>query len=91
MMRHADRRQRSSVWSAGAALLALSLAACGTGAETGPGGVSEGEARALDEAAEKLDKQQLPADAVPPVDLPVAQATPAPATPPTPTPSESAE
>lgn len=91
MKRHADQGQRSSVWSAGAALLALTLAACGTGSETGPGGVSEGEARALDEAAEKLDKQQLPESAVPPVDLPVAQQGPAPAEQPAPKPSDSAE
>ena len=57
----------------GAALL---LAGCGpTDTDPGPGGVTVGEARALDEAAAMLDEQRLPAAA-----LPEAQpdATPAP-------------
>lgn len=50
-------------------LLALAattmLAACGDpDAEPGPGGVSAGEARALDEAAEMLDQQRLPDEAL---------------------------
>ena len=69
-----NRRVRSSKLPAGgaralpAALAAmLSLAACGqSDTEPGPGGVTVGEARALDEAAEMLDEQRLPADALPP-------------------------
>ena len=49
--------------SAIAALLAL--AACGkSDNDPGPGGVSIGEARALDEAAEMIEQRRLPADAV---------------------------
>ena len=41
------------------------LCACGeSDTDPGPGGVSVGEARALDEAAEMLDQQRLPADAL---------------------------
>jgi hypothetical protein len=59
-------------WTAGraralsAVALALLLAACGAGDnDPGPGGVTVGEARALDEAAEMLDAQQLPEGALP--------------------------
>ena len=46
---------------------ALLLAGCGpSDTDPGPGGVSVGEARALDEAAEMLDEQRLPAEALPP-------------------------
>lgn len=39
----------------------LLLAACGlSDSEAGPGEVTVGEARALDEAAEMLDEQRLP-------------------------------
>lgn len=45
--------------------LAALLAACGSSDnDPGPGGVSVGEARALDEAAEMLDQQRLPAEAL---------------------------
>ncbi len=41
------------------------LCACGeSDTDPGPGGVSVGEARALDQAAEMLDQQRLPADAL---------------------------
>ncbi len=41
------------------------LTACGSADnDPGPGGVSVGEARALDEAAEMLDQQRLPAEAL---------------------------
>jgi hypothetical protein len=54
-----------------AALAALLLAGCGKkDSDPGPGGVTVGEARALDEAAEMLDKQRPPQ----------AAPTPAPAT-----------
>ena len=53
-------------------LAALSLSACdaGAGDEVGPGPVSEGEARALDEAAKMLDEKRLPQGALPDVDPP---------------------
>lgn len=57
----------------GASALLSVLAACNSGGpDSGPGGVSEGEASALDEAAERLDQQQLPDDSIPPVGLPIA-------------------
>lgn len=42
------------------------LAACGSAAADTPGGVSAGEAEALDDAAEMLDQRRLPAQALPP-------------------------
>jgi hypothetical protein len=39
---------------------ALLLSACGSDDDPGPGGVTVGEARALDEAAEMLDSQRVP-------------------------------
>lgn len=57
------------VWLA-APLLLLSLAACDNTGGTGPGGVSEGEASALDDAAEMLDERRLPAEALPPLEGP---------------------
>jgi hypothetical protein len=58
---------------------ALLLAGCGpSDTDPGPGGVSVGEARALDEAAEMLDEQRLPAEALPPAaeDAPEPAETP---------------
>ena len=47
--------------------VAALLAGCGPNdTDPGPGGVTVGEARALDEAAEMLDEQRLPAEALPP-------------------------
>lgn len=43
----------------------LLLAACGSGNDA-PGGVTAGEAKALDEAAEMLEARQLSPSAVPP-------------------------
>jgi hypothetical protein len=60
------------------ALIALaSLAACGkSDNDPGPGGVTVGEARALDEAAEMIDRRQLPKEALrPPVAVPSAAPT----------------
>lgn len=60
-----------------AVVASLALVACGTGSDSTPGGVSEGEASALDEAAQTLDQQQtLPKGAVPPIDLPAAEQAP---------------
>ena len=49
------------------ALLPLALiAACGpSDSDPGPGGVTVGEARALDEAAEMLEQRRLPPEALP--------------------------
>jgi hypothetical protein len=47
------------------AALAL-LAGCGSGGASAPGGVSQSEAKALEDAAEMLDERQLPPEAVPP-------------------------
>ena len=59
----------------------LALAGCGPGEnDPGPGGVTVGEARALDEAAAMLDKQRLPQGALktgPATPAPQASATPA--------------
>lgn len=61
-------------------LLCAALSACGPGEnEPGPGGVTVGEAKALDEAAAMLDAQRSPVDgtATMPAPLPPA-ATPSP-------------
>ncbi|HVR90428.1 MAG TPA: hypothetical protein VHG29_04980 [Novosphingobium sp.] len=48
------------------ALSLLSLAACGKADnDPGPGAVTVGEARALDEAAEMIEAQKLPPEAIP--------------------------
>jgi hypothetical protein len=48
------------------ALALVLLAACGQrDTDPGPGGVSVGEARALDEAAAMLEQQRLPLAAIP--------------------------
>ena len=58
-------------------LALLLLSACSSGDEgRTAGGVSQAEAAALDDAAELLDQQRLPADAVPAAQ-PVAPAKPA--------------
>ncbi len=60
-----------------ATLAAVVVSACNSGpadsGDTVPGAVSEGEARALDEAASMLDEKRLPEGALPDVD-PVAPA-----------------
>lgn len=56
-----------------AAFLMGALAACNSGAPQPAGGVSQGEAEALAEAAEMLDETRtLPAEAVPAEALPEA-------------------
>lgn len=48
-------------------LAVLLLAGCGPNdTDPGPGGVTVGEARALDQAAEMLDEQRFPDKALPP-------------------------
>lgn len=52
-------------------ILAISIlpfvAGCGpSDNDPGPGGVTVGEARALDEAAEMIEQQRLPEEALPP-------------------------
>ncbi|RNJ64352.1 MAG: hypothetical protein EDM03_08535 [Porphyrobacter sp. IPPAS B-1204] len=65
-----------------AAALALTLAACGGEGASAPGGVSPGEAKALEDAASMLDERQLPPEALPtdaaPPDAPEAASSPAP-------------
>jgi len=62
----------------GALLLpaALLLTSCQKDTDPGPGGVTIGEARALDDAAEMLEKRPIPppADARTPAELATAQA-----------------
>lgn len=48
-----------------AAVLALTLAACGSEEAREAGAVSPGEAKALDEAASMLDERRLPPEALP--------------------------
>lgn len=43
------------------------LAACNPSTTTAPGAVSEGEAAALEDAAEMLDARRLPEGALPPI------------------------
>jgi len=76
-------RRAGNAWPAacapGLALLLL-LGACQKDTDPGPGGVTQGEARALDEAAEMLEKRPAPpqVDASGGIDDPAATATPAP-------------
>lgn len=58
-----------------AASLALTLAACGGDGPRTPGGVSEGEAKALEQAATMLDQRRLPPKALPPEALAGAEMT----------------
>jgi hypothetical protein len=48
----------------GVVLASLALSACGNDADPGPGGVTVGESRALDEAAAMLDERRPPAEAL---------------------------
>ncbi len=59
----------------GAALLAsiIVLSACDPGGGNAPGAVSQGEAQALEEAAEMLEERRLPEGTLPPIDVPVAE------------------
>ncbi|MFM7348162.1 MAG: hypothetical protein ACKO01_01590 [Erythrobacter sp.] len=60
---------------AAALALALVLTSCGDEGAKAPGGVSPGEAKALEDAASMLDERKLPAEALPsdgPADAPGA-------------------
>ena len=61
-----------------ALLLALALlpalAACDSAGADAPGGISAGEAEALDDAAEMLDQRRLPPEALPPEAAPAEMA-----------------
>ena len=64
---------RLNRWAGGARALpallaaAVPLSGCGPNdTDPGPGGVTVGEARALDKAAEMLDEQRLPEEALTP-------------------------
>jgi hypothetical protein len=59
------------------AAAALALAACGDEQATAPGGVSTGEAKALEDAASMLDERKLPPEALP-ADAPADRLFPAP-------------
>lgn len=50
---------------AAALALPLALAACGDEGASAPGGVSPGEAKALEDAASMLDERRLPPEALP--------------------------
>jgi hypothetical protein len=57
-------------------LIALvpALAACEGGGADAPGGVSPGEAEALEDAADMLDERRLPPEALPPEATPTGAA-----------------
>lgn len=58
-------------------LAALALTACSKADnDAGPGGVSVGEAKALDEAAQMLEAQRLPAQRLPTQPVPPASPSP---------------
>ena len=50
----------------GATIAAMTLTGCDSGSGRAPGAVSEGEAQALEEAAEMLDERRLPEGTLPP-------------------------
>ena len=68
------------------AIALLSLSACGKGDnEPGPGGVTVGEAKALDEAAQMIEEDRLPPEAMPTIS-PTTAPPASPMAPPTPKP-----
>ena len=56
---------RRQLAAALALVLPLAVAGCGDEGASAPGGVSPGEAKALDDAASMLDERQLPPEALP--------------------------
>lgn len=59
------RRSLPRLPLAAALALPLALTACNGDGASAPGGVSPGEAEALDDAASMLDERQLPPEALP--------------------------
>jgi hypothetical protein len=56
-----------------AAALAIAVTACdGSSQQNAPGAVSEGEAKALEDAADMLDEQRLPDGVLPVIETPPA-------------------
>ncbi|HMT46401.1 MAG: hypothetical protein RL702_230 [Pseudomonadota bacterium] len=67
-------------------LSVLALSACGKADnEPGPGGVTAGEAKALDEAAQMIEEDRLPPEAMPTIS-PTTAPPASPMAPPTPKP-----
>lgn len=65
-------------WRFGLPVVLAAVAACNSATPTPAGGVSEGEAEALAEAAEMLDEERsLPDDAIPVIADPEEAASPA--------------
>lgn len=60
---------RSGYRAAALITLVAAISACNEQGGSAPGAVSEGEAQALEEAAEMLDERQLPEGVLPPVDV----------------------
>lgn len=75
-MPHPSRHNKMFALRAGGALalLAAMVSGCQQDTDPGPGGVTVGEARALDQAAEMLDAQVPPATPVPTSPAPVTPA-----------------
>lgn len=64
-------RMRTKAGVVSIAALALSLSACdGPSPDSAPGAVSEGEAKALEDAADMLDEQRLPDGVIPVIETP---------------------
>lgn len=64
-------RKMTKAGAASIAALALSLGACdGPAPDSAPGAVSEGEAKALEDAADMLDEQRLPDGVLPVIETP---------------------
>jgi hypothetical protein len=57
-----------------ALVIPLAIAGCGDEGASAPGGVSPGEAKALEDAASMLDERKLPPEALP-SDAPTGAAT----------------
>lgn len=66
MYKDTHQSRSKSGMTAGLLMAALALSACGSDADPGPGGVTVGEARALDEAAAMLDERRPPAEILEP-------------------------
>lgn len=60
---------RSGYRAAALITILAAVSACNEQGGSAPGAVSEGEAQALEEAAEMLDERQLPEGVLPPVEM----------------------